>query len=285
MPDDSLRKSIRVGALLLLALFLFRAKDDKFAAQEETFSRTLYPVLQKADCRSCHNPDGVASATRLVFPEPDANPGAIEAFGLTLAALVDRNEPEASLLFRKPTNRIAHAGGERIKRGSEEESILKSWVQRLSRLSGDELARALKHSEEKDEAAGQARPAVAIRRLTHSQYNNTVRDLLGDLSAPANQFPPEDFVNGFKNQYQSQNLSPLVVEAYSAAAERLARNAFQGGDRRGLVPCKPGAACRARFISEFGLRASGDRSLPRSRRDTRLCSAARPISSRERSYR
>jgi hypothetical protein len=82
-----------------------------------------------------------------------------------------------------------------------------------------------------------------------------VRDLLGDQTSPANQFPPEDFVNGFKNQYQSQNLSPLLVEAYSGAAEKLARHAFQGGDRRGLIPCAPSAACRARFVREFGLKA------------------------------
>ena len=43
-----------------------------------------------------------------------------------------------------------------------------------------------------------------MRRLTHSQYNHTVRDLLGDESNPADQFPPEDFVNGFKDQYQTQ---------------------------------------------------------------------------------
>ncbi|MEZ5404371.1 MAG: DUF1592 domain-containing protein [Bryobacteraceae bacterium] len=62
-------------------------------------------------------------------------------------------------------------------------------------------------------------------------------------------------MNGFKNQAQAQSLSPLQIEAYSAAAERLARNAFRGGDTRGLIPCKPSAACRARFLREFGLKA------------------------------
>ncbi len=94
-----------------------------------------------------------------------------------------------------------------------------------------------------------------LRRLTHSQYNHTVRDLLGDQTNPANQFPPEDFVNGFKNQSRGQSLSPLLIEAYSSAAERLARAAMQGGDTRHLIPCKPSAACRARFVREFGLRA------------------------------
>src|SRR5690606_3222305 len=109
-----------------------------------------------------------------------------------------------------------------------------------------------------EEAAGDGReiPTAELRRLTHSQYNHTVRDLLGDQTAPANRFPPEDFVNGFRNQYESQSLSPLLIEAYSAAAERLAANAFRGGDTQGLLPCQEATeACRARFVSEFGLKA------------------------------
>ena len=48
-----------------------------------------------------------------------------------------------------------------------------------------------------------------VRRLTHSQYNHTVRDLLGDETAPADQFPEEDFVNGFRNQSSTQDIPPL----------------------------------------------------------------------------
>jgi hypothetical protein len=255
MFGKSIRKPGGFKAFLVLALFSMWAQEDFSPAQESSFARTLYPILEKAACRSCHNPDGVASVTRLQFPEPDANADQIEAFGRSLVALIDRNKPEESLLLKKPTNRVPHAGGQRIKPGGEEEGILKGWIQRLAKMSDGEVASALKLHEEKAAGAGAARPTSALRRLTHSQYNNTVRDLLGDQSAPANQFPTEDFVNGFKNQYQSQNLSPLLVEAYSAAAERLARNAFQGGDRRGLIPCKPSSACRARFVREFGLKA------------------------------
>src|SRR5215510_8512914 len=255
MLGRSLRKPVRLKALLVLAILLVWAQEGFSPAQEDSFSRTLYPVLEKAACRSCHNPDGVASATRLHFPEADASPDQIETFGRSLVALVDRNKPEESLLFKKPTNRISHVGGQRIQPGSGEEEILKAWVLRLARMSDDEVAGALKNREEKEAESGHPRPGSTLRRLTHSQYNNTVRDLLNDQSAPANQFPPEDFVNGFKNQYQAQSLSPLLVEAYSAAAERLARNAFRGGDRRGLIRCKPSAACRTRFVREFGLKA------------------------------
>ncbi len=96
-----------------------------------------------------------------------------------------------------------------------------------------------------------------IRRLTHSQYNNTVRDLLGDQTRPADQFPPEDFQNGFKNQISAQEISPLLAEAYNLSAERLARNAFAGGeDSNHLIPCTPrseaDAECAAAFVNRFG---------------------------------
>ncbi|MCC6589182.1 MAG: DUF1592 domain-containing protein [Bryobacterales bacterium] len=101
--------------------------------------------------------------------------------------------------------------------------------------------------------------AEPMRRLTHSQYNNAVRDLLGDQTRPADRFPPEDFNNGFRNQVQTQSISPLLAESYSVAAERLARNAFRGGDPNHLVPCRPNSAtdrdCAAQFVSKFGRRA------------------------------
>jgi hypothetical protein len=211
------------------------------------FSKTLYPVLEDAGCRACHNADGVASATRLHFPEATAPADRVEAFGRSLVVLVDQKTPENSLLFRKPTARVAHAGGQRIKPGTPEEAALRGWIQQLAALKGEELAKALRYRDED----GGARPVVALRRLTHTQYNNTVRDLLGERGLPANQFPPEDFVNGFKNQFAAENLSPLLEDAYSSAAEKLAANAFRR-DARGLVGCEPSASCRAEFIARFG---------------------------------
>ena len=224
-------------------------------AQDGPFGSGLYQVMEQAACRSCHNADGVASATRLQFPDPGSDSEKIETFGRSLVILVDRGHPEASLLLKKPTNRIPHGGGERIKPGSPEEATLTAWIAKLTQLSGAELAQALRYRDEEASRAGRPLPREDLRRLTHSQFNNTVRDLLGDQTAPASQFPPEDFVNGFRNQSQAQSLSPLLIEAYSAAAEKLARAAFRGGDTHGLIPCKPSAGCRARFVREFGLKA------------------------------
>src|SRR5690242_398588 len=36
-----------------------------------------------------------------------------------------------------------------------------------------------------------------VRRLNRFEYNNTVRDLLGDATQPANDFPTEERRNGF----------------------------------------------------------------------------------------
>jgi len=239
-----------------LVLLLLAAGASSAPAQAPvSFSDTLYPVFQKAGCRMCHNPEGVASATRLRFPEEGASKERIDAFGKSLVELVDRQNPDGSILFQKPTARIKHSGGERIKKGSEEEALLKNWIGYLATLTGPELRQALLYKQHEAAGSGAVTHAV-LRRLTHQQYNNTVRDLLGEPTGPASQFPAEDYVNGFKNQYQSQSLSPVQAEAYSRAAERVAANAFRRGDSRHLIPCSPDQAdCRWQFIRTFGRRA------------------------------
>ena len=238
---------MRSGTILLFVLIPVAAQ-----AQTVSFAHSIYPIFEKAGCPACHNLNGVASATRLHFPEAGASPDQIEAFGKSLVILVDRNQASNSLLLKKPTKRIAHGGGERIKIGSPEEAALLSWIGVLAHLSGDDLARALKYKAQPEKAEV---AAPILRRLTHSQYNNTVRDLLGDYTAPADQFPPDDFVNGFKDQYDTQSLSPLLEEGYSDAAERLAANAFRGGDAHHLIPCAASTECRTTFVKTFGKKA------------------------------
>jgi mono/diheme cytochrome c family protein len=221
-----------------------------------SFVEAVYPVFEKANCRSCHTDEGVASGTRLHFPPDGAAADQVEAFGLTLAVLVDRNDPSQSLLLNKPTNRVRHVGGTKIQPGSPEEQALRTWVQYVATVpdAAVNAARA---------RLALVKPAVAhevsLRRLTHSQYNNTVRDLVGDYSRPADRFPPEDFVGGFKNQTRSQGIPPVLEDAYSRAGERIALNAFRAGDVNNLIPCKPASArdakCREQFVRAFGERA------------------------------
>jgi hypothetical protein len=228
------------------------------AAQPPSFAEHVYPVLQSAGCADCHNREGVAAATRLQFPEEPVAPARLQAFGKSLVEFVNRTAPDKSLLLLKPTIRIPHTGGERITKGSPEEAVVRGWIAYLAGLPGAEVAKALEYRKEEAAGHGEVRKAV-LRRLTHSQYDNTVRDVLGDRTSPATRFPPEDYVNGFKNQYEALSISPLLAEAYSLAAERLVAHAFRRGDSRGLIPCKPAsevdAGCRSNFISTFGRKA------------------------------
>ena len=225
-------------------------------APAPSFATTVYPVLEKANCRACHTDEGVASGTRLHFPAETASAEEIDAFGLTLAALVNRDDPSSSLLLNKPTNRIRHVGGVKIEPNSADEQIVRTWVQHLVAVPDSAVSAARAR-------LAVVTPAVAhqvgLRRLTHSQYNNTVRDLLGDYSRPADRFPPEDFVSGFKNQTRTQSIPPVLEDAYSTAAERIALNAFRAGDVNGLVPCAPASArdakCRDQFVRVFGEKA------------------------------
>jgi Protein of unknown function (DUF1592)/Protein of unknown function (DUF1588)/Protein of unknown function (DUF1587)/Protein of unknown function (DUF1595)/Protein of unknown function (DUF1585) len=242
--------------LLLSVVPVALAQSKPIATDESYFAEKLFPLMHNAQCNLCHNDNGVAAATRLQFPSAEAKPEEITAFGLGLVKLVDRARPEKSLLLLKPTNRIPHTGGERFAPGSKEEGVLLGWIHYLAGLSDKQLGEAEQRLTRDDRHGLEP---LTVRRLTHSQYNNTVRDLLGDQSRPADGFPKEDFVHGFKNQLEAQGVPPLQAEAYSEAAERLARSAFRGGDHQGLIPCQPAAStdpvCAAKFVRQFGLKA------------------------------
>ncbi len=96
-----------------------------------------------------------------------------------------------------------------------------------------------------------------LRRLTRGEYNNTVRDLLGDDSAPADRFPADEVSGGFGNNAAVLGVSPLLAEKYQEAAEVLAARAVQ--DLGALVGCDPARtgeeACARQFVERFGSRA------------------------------
>ena len=228
-----------------------RSADEGFTQ----FARDVMPVLESRQCRECHNSNGVASDTELRFPESSADETRVTAFGLSLRELVDVDSPDDSLLWQMPTNRTEHSGGQRIQRGSRDEATLRRWIDFLVSMDEQQQSDAERLIESARRLDMQP---LTIRRLTNSQYNNTVRDLLSDQSQPANRFPNEDFVNGFKNQSAAQGISPLQSEAYSAVAERLALAAFRGGDHLNLISNDPGLSDAKKaelFVQSFGRRA------------------------------
>lgn len=81
----------------------------------------------------------------------------------------------------------------------------------------------------------------AVRRLNRAEYDNTVRDLLGETSRPAATFPADPTGAGFfDNDASLLSVSPALVEAYEATAGRLIDQAWA----RDLAAVSSGGAVR-----------------------------------------
>jgi Protein of unknown function (DUF1592)/Protein of unknown function (DUF1588)/Protein of unknown function (DUF1595)/Protein of unknown function (DUF1587)/Protein of unknown function (DUF1585) len=100
--------------------------------------------------------------------------------------------------------------------------------------------------------------AAPLRRLTNTEYDNTVADLLGDTTAPGAAFPgATTSTQGYDTYATGLGVSETHAESYLAAAEALAKTAV--GNLPGLLQCdvaaKGEAACVTAFIAGFGERA------------------------------
>jgi hypothetical protein len=93
-----------------------------------------------------------------------------------------------------------------------------------------------------------------MQRLSRFEYDNVVRDLLGDTSGPGRVLPEDDRVGPFASN-TIIDVPEHTVALYAELASQLAANAV--GDVASLVGCEPadGAACAASFIATFGRRA------------------------------
>ncbi|MEI7986080.1 MAG: DUF1592 domain-containing protein [Armatimonadota bacterium] len=68
---------------------------------------------------------------------------------------------------------------------------------------------------------------VTLRRLNREEYNNSVRDLLGVSIRPADDFPNDDVGYGFDNIGDVLSMSPLLMEKYLSASEKLVKSAIR----------------------------------------------------------
>jgi len=70
---------------------------------------------------------------------------------------------------------------------------------------------------------------VVLRRINRSEYNNTIRDLVGVDFSPADQFPEDPPAGGFDNIGQALSISPLQLELYYSAARQILDRALVEG--------------------------------------------------------
>src|SRR3954471_4592434 len=93
-----------------------------------------------------------------------------------------------------------------------------------------------------------------LYRLTRREYNNTVHDLLGDTTHPADTFP-DDRDRSFLFR-RAGLVATQDADLLRSTAEALAATAIK--TPASILPCDPTAgedACATKFISDFGLRA------------------------------
>ncbi len=80
---------------------------------------------------------------------------------------------------------------------------------------------------------------VALRRLNRAEYNNTIRDLIGLDLRPADEFPSDDVGYGFDNVAEVLSTSPILLEQYLAAADRVVGEAFRSPEARRRITDPP----------------------------------------------
>ena len=80
---------------------------------------------------------------------------------------------------------------------------------------------------------------VTLRRLNRAEYQNTIRELVGvDFDAPGI-FPPEDTGHGFDNLSDVLILSPMLLEKYVDAAEKIIKQAVLAQEPTPREPARP----------------------------------------------
>jgi len=161
-----------------------------------SFAGTVKPFLAQ-NCYGCHNGDLQSGGLNL------------QSFTTAESAMADRDH-WLHVLDKLQTSQMPPAGMPQPPDADKKAVI--DWVTA-------ELARTAPKA-----SAGR----VTARRLNRSEYNNTVRDLLGVNFQPADNFPPDDSGYGFDNIGDVLSMSPALMEKYLSAADKVARAAVYG---------------------------------------------------------
>jgi hypothetical protein len=165
---------------------------------DATFESAVKPLLEK-NCYFCHNENLKSGSLNL------------EAYTSGQSVLQDRDRWD-TILRRLEAGEMPPQSMPRP--DATELAIAKAWLNR-------EFDRA-------DSALKPDPGRVTARRLNRSEYNNTIRDLLAVDFSPTNDFPQDDSGYGFDNIGSALSLSPVLMEKYLAAAEKITKMAIFG---------------------------------------------------------
>nr|WP_240806817.1 DUF1592 domain-containing protein [Polyangium spumosum] len=192
----------------------------------------------------------MAGGSRLVLA-PRGEPGALEKNLEVARALAVDQKGGLSALLSRPSGQHpnGHPGGTIFEPGTPEYATLSLFVTRTTRGEGCAAPSA---------ACTTVQPGPRVlRRLTRSEYDATIRDLVGIPSEWGASFVPDIVIGGFDNNEDALRVSPLFADQVRRAAEEIATLALTNPSS--VLPCDPVAdgpeACAETFIETFGKRA------------------------------
>jgi hypothetical protein len=160
----------------------------KAAEVQKTFQQRIRPLLTKY-CRRCHNVDKMKSGVRV-----DHLDGGLEDRHLPLWKGIRKQVSEETMPPEDEPQPTA-----------EQRRLLTDWIR-------EAISVARTRKREKNGSA---------RRLTVSQYRNTLAEILGLEETLTDVLPPDSVSKeGFVNNGQTLLLPPLLVEAYFDVAEK-----------------------------------------------------------------
>ncbi|HEU0176965.1 MAG TPA: DUF1592 domain-containing protein [Blastocatellia bacterium] len=193
----------------IFILFLLEApwpaRQAKQAQRDAGFEQLVRPFLTE-HCYGCHNAEMKTGGLNL------------ETYSTAASVIQDRQKWE-EVLKKIRTGEMPPKGMPRPKE-AEKQSVVQ-WIENLF--------------EQVDHQSSPDPGRVTARRLNRVEYANTVRDLLGVDYRATQEFPVDDSGDGFDNIADVLTISPVLMEKYMAAAERIAARAI-GADP---LPKKP----------------------------------------------
>jgi len=164
------------------------ATASNASANQWTFKNHVQPLLKKY-CFECHNAENIES-------------------GIRVDQLNDTPENKHLFVWKDVLKQIANGAmppEDKPQPTAEQRRSLAKWIRRT-------LAEARSRNKANN---------GSIRRLTVSQYRNTLSDLLGLKEDLTGGLPSDGVsVDGFTNNGQTMLLSPLLVESYFNIAEK-----------------------------------------------------------------
>jgi mono/diheme cytochrome c family protein len=181
------------------------ARQARQAQRDAGFEKTVRPFLA-AHCYGCHNADIRTGGLNL------------EGYSSVVSVIQDRQRWE-EVAKKIRSGEMPPKGMPRPKEA--ESHAVVQWIENLF--------------EQVDQQARPEPGRVTARRLNRVEYAHTIRDLLGVDFRATQEFPVDDSGEGFDNIADVLTISPVLMEKYMAAAERIAARAV-GADP---LPKKP----------------------------------------------